>query len=116
MLAPVPLVLDTIKAVLLLLLIYAPIPSPAPVAATLNATGKWSSFVPVLVMVTDALSLSLVVKETPPPYGSRMTRVLGVAAVVPAVAPLTAVPSAEMNPVRFDDVEVVTVPKLASEV
>jgi hypothetical protein len=44
-----------------------------------------------------------------PPVASLKTTVLGVAAVVPAVAPLTVVPLASINPVRFDVVAVVTV-------
>ena len=42
-----------------------------------------------------------------PPVASRKTTVLGVAAVAPAVAPLTFVPFAAINPVRFDAVAVV---------
>jgi len=44
-----------------------------------------------------------------PPVASRRASVLAVAAVAPAVAPLTAVPFAVIKPVRFDVVEVVTV-------
>jgi hypothetical protein len=74
---------------------------------TAVAVELWKFPAEALLPVASKAAASVVDVKTTPPLAFRKTSVLGVAAVDPAVAPLTVVPFAEINPVRFDKVDVV---------